>query len=172
MAAESKCCAKCKGTKPITDFYIDKSRGARPWCKACDLEANRKQRQQPDYKAKKREQQARYYARPEVKARVLARSKKYRRKSYLKYKFGLAPEDIDTMKVAQSSRCAICGEVFKKSPCIDHNHETGQVRGLLCNGCNLGLGLFKDDAQTLTNASQYLTSWLEVTQTKRGNGWH
>lgn len=45
---------------------------------------------------------------------------------------------------------------FKKSLSIDHNHQTGKVRGLLCHHCNVGLGHFKDNIELLNSALDYL----------------
>ena len=59
----------------------------------------------------------------------------------------------------QNNSCAICGinqsETVRKLS-VDHNHETNQVRGLLCNACNLGLGQFKDSVVFLSYAIEYL----------------
>ena len=57
---------------------------------------------------------------------------------------------------AAEGRCAICREVPDSSLCIDHDHATGKVRGLLCTGCNLALGLMRDDPATLRRAVAYL----------------
>jgi hypothetical protein len=59
----------------------------------------------------------------------------------------------------QNNSCAICGingEELKRKLSVDHNHETNQVRGLLCNSCNLGLGQFKDSVVFLSYAIEYL----------------
>lgn len=77
----------------------------------------------------------------------------------LKSKFGLTLEDYRVMWANQNNSCAICwkpGARHIKTLHIDHNHKTGKVRGLLCNECNLGLGLFKDDIYRLQNAIYYL----------------
>lgn len=62
----------------------------------------------------------------------------------------------------QKKRCAICGKhqtrVWKHFG-VDHNHITGQVRGLLCQSCNLGLGAFKDSPAILKKALKYLKGW-------------
>lgn len=60
----------------------------------------------------------------------------------------------------QNGRCAICGTLFlnDRSYRIDHDHETGKVRGILCASCNTGLGLFKDAPEVLNMASEYLTT--------------
>jgi len=55
---------------------------------------------------------------------------------------------------SQGHLCAICGS--KERLCIDHDHETGFVRGALCNACNTGLGMFKDNQQSLMAAIGYL----------------
>jgi len=57
----------------------------------------------------------------------------------------------------QGNVCAICGDAPKgKALAIDHDHETGTIRGLLCDHCNMGLGHFKDDPDLLLAAVKYL----------------
>lgn len=78
----------------------------------------------------------------------------------LKAKYGLTLVDFDRLLVEQEGLCAIC----KRPPrggrwvrlYVDHDHQTGNVRGLLCNRCNLGVGHFDDDASLLLKAAQYL----------------
>ena len=62
------------------------------------------------------------------------------------------------MKRKQEGRCAICGEEpsTKRGLAIDHCHITGKVRGLLCHGCNIGIGSMKDSAVLLLKAIRYL----------------
>jgi len=61
----------------------------------------------------------------------------------------------------QGGGCAICGETKplkgKNYLCVDHCHETGEVRGILCHACNTGLGKFKDSPELLHTAINYLT---------------
>jgi hypothetical protein len=57
---------------------------------------------------------------------------------------------------AQDGRCAICFERPHERLCLDHDHATGQIRGLLCRRCNAGLGLFLDQPDRLTAAVTYL----------------
>jgi hypothetical protein len=104
--------------------------------------------------AQQRERSKRSYARdPEGYARR-------GRKSRLKRHFGLTPAEYDAMLLAQGGMCAICGaapfEGAKRHP-VDHDHETGTVRGILCGRCNRALGLFQDDREILTRAIAYLT---------------
>jgi hypothetical protein len=57
----------------------------------------------------------------------------------------------------QNNTCAICGNINTyKSMNVDHNHTTGEIRGLLCHTCNKALGLFKEDLNILTSACNYL----------------
>lgn len=90
----------------------------------------------------------------------------YRRKRM----YGLEPEQFDALLVSQEGLCGICGiemhgagELHVKGSdqrrtgiCVDHDHETGAVRGLICPGCNKGLGYFKDDPDRLLAAVEYL----------------
>ena len=78
-------------------------------------------------------------------------------KKFLK-KYNLTPEKYAELLNAQKGVCAICGGVNKKDGNlnIDHDHETGRVRGLLCHNCNSGLGMMKDDPEIMTKATQYI----------------
>jgi hypothetical protein len=76
------------------------------------------------------------------------------RRDYLKRTFGLTPEELDVFVASQGGVCAICREGQPEH--IDHDHETGLIRGVLCGPCNMGLGLFKDDAGRLDAAIDYL----------------
>lgn len=81
--------------------------------------------------------------------------------------YGISVEDYDRMYEAQEGRCAICGdekdgreagtrEDRYERLAVDHNHETGEVRGLLCQPCNRGLGFLRDDPDRLIAAAAYL----------------
>jgi hypothetical protein len=69
---------------------------------------------------------------------------------------GLTPESYAAMLVAQEGACAICRREFDQRPCIDHDHETGAVRGLLCRPCNSAIGLLRDDTAAMLRAVEYL----------------
>lgn len=72
----------------------------------------------------------------------------------LKSQYGLTEEDYNQLLQAQNSACAICNEALPL--CVDHNHRTGKVRGLLCRVHNAGLGQFGDDPRLLRKAAEYL----------------
>lgn len=72
-------------------------------------------------------------------------------------KYGLTPEDYRELLAAQNGKCAICQQEAKHYA-VDHDHVTGQVRGLLCDTCNVGLGHFRDDVGRLMSAAAYLLS--------------
>ena len=84
-------------------------------------------------------------------------------RSNLLKSFGITTEKYLEILISQKGVCAICkkGEVSKiaglvKRLCLDHSHATGKVRGLLCQSCNVGLGLFKDSPENLRAAIKYL----------------
>ena len=72
--------------------------------------------------------------------------------------YGIEPEEYLMMHEDQQGMCAICGEKpnTKRGLHLDHCHDTGIVRGLLCHGCNTGLGSFQDDPERLSKAIDYL----------------
>jgi len=81
------------------------------------------------------------------------------RRRDLKRKYGMTLEDWDELFESQNRSCKICGT---DSPGgkgfwhVDHDHTTNEVRGILCNGCNTGLGHFKDSLENLKKAQEYL----------------
>ena len=86
-------------------------------------------------------------------------------KALLKHKFGLTMDKYNEMHIKQNGKCAICnqsetnkdrheGKIIKLS--VDHDHETGQLRELLCGNCNRALGLFQDNPLILLSAIEYL----------------
>lgn len=73
-------------------------------------------------------------------------------------KFNLDKDTYFSLFAAQNGCCKICGnESNNKSLAIDHDHDTGKVRGLLCLNCNVGLGHFKDSIELLEEAMRYLS---------------
>jgi hypothetical protein len=75
--------------------------------------------------------------------------------------YNLTQVELDTMLAAQCDKCVICnlppgGKGPNAVLHIDHDHETGEVRGLLCQACNRGLGFFRDDPERLAAAIEYL----------------
>jgi hypothetical protein len=74
--------------------------------------------------------------------------------------YGISLSTYDLMFIEQGGVCAICHLPQKSTRnerlAIDHCHETGKVRGLLCDGCNRGIGLLKDDYRILSSAASYL----------------
>lgn len=93
----------------------------------------------------------------------------YRRMSFLGRTFGMALDEFATLLDAQDGRCAICGTTNpgKFDWAVDHDHLTGQVRGILCHPCNGGLGMFHDDEHRLFAAVDYLRSHAPTQATPR-----
>lgn len=77
------------------------------------------------------------------------------RTSHFKRRYGLTAGDVATLAAKQKHLCLVCGEKMTV-PNVDHCHETGRVRGLLCGGCNRGLGQFRDNPKRLRAAADYV----------------
>ncbi len=93
----------------------------------------------------------------------LERNKEYAKSRHHKYAlaaYGLTVENYNELLEKQNMCCAICKRDTPtgkwKRFCVDHCHKTGKVRGLLCNECNRGMGLLKDDPSLLIKAANYL----------------
>ncbi len=123
--------------------------------------------------APKRIRSESYYANNRVKNlsryhEVYKQSPNHRRNAYrytIFYKYGLSEDDYDRLYTEQQGLCLICSAAIRNgfedgakltAAHVDHCHDTGRVRGLLCHFCNCGLGNFKDNRDTLVKAIEYL----------------
>jgi hypothetical protein len=160
-----KRCNKCGEVKPLNEFYAMRGMrdGHRNDCIECSKAAKRaRQARNPvPYRERARQwaadnperraaYQAEYRGRPEVKRRA--------RNAYFLRTYGVTADEVDKMLDAQNGRCAICGVRPERlaSMHIDHDHDRGHLRGLLCVSCNQGLGQFRDDPALLLRAVVYL----------------
>ena len=94
-----------------------------------------------------------------------SRTPKKRLEQHLKYKYGVSHAEFMDCWEKQNGLCSICSvelpdlmlyEGRRRGYAIDHNHETGKFRGILCLTCNTMLGMAKDSADLLKKAAQYL----------------
>ena len=160
-----KRCRVCGKTKPLDDFYrmAGMRDGYRSECKRCNLDA-RAERYRANPEKEIERVRAWQRANPDKvraadeRARQSGRKQLSNRRSHLKRKFGLTLEDYERMLEAQGGGCFICGTPPPDggSLHVDHDHETGTVRGLLCFTHNNALGDFDDDPALLRAALRYL----------------
>jgi hypothetical protein len=125
----------------------------------------------------------RYRAKPENKLAIAERGRVYRTSAVGKLKrkrqhfldnlkkYNLTELEFNALLKAQDNKCAICHRSFDDShrPHVDHDHQTGAVRGLLCRRHNTGLGCFGDDADLMTAAIAYLRSSLNLDLSRHGS---
>lgn len=148
----TKICSKCGVEKLLSDYYNQKNGkfGKISKCKECMRQESTNYRK--NYPKRKREcdkQWAKNH--PEVYHALV-------RRGNLKRKFGISVSDYESILKSQNDVCAICQEINKCGDrlSVDHDHETNQIRGLLCHNCNNGLGRFKDNKDLLCIAANYL----------------
>lgn len=78
------------------------------------------------------------------------------REAQLRNKYGITNQVYIDLAVGQDHRCKLCCVKTEETLHVDHCHESGIVRGLLCRACNTGLGFFKDNVETLKRAIIYV----------------
>jgi hypothetical protein len=124
-----KRCRDCGLTKPLEDFPRNKNSkdGRHTYCKQCHNARGR-----------------------ETIQRLHGNSRHY----HLKKRYGIGADEFDELVRLQGGVCAICGRDNPEH--VDHSHETGEVRGILCFNCNGGLGQFRDSVDALRAAALYL----------------
>jgi hypothetical protein len=122
-------CPDCQAIKSLAEFPLNRAgRGGHGrYCKPC-------------HNVKGRENREKNYG----------TTREYR----LRYRYGIGEKDVAELLAEQGGVCAICGAADPEH--VDHDHETGYIRGILCFNCNGGLGQFRDDVDYLTNAIDYL----------------
>ena len=73
---------------------------------------------------------------------------------HLRRRYGITEAEYDALVAAQGGVCAVCQE--RPPGHVDHDHRTGAVRGVLCSGCNQGLGNFRDSADAMRRGADYI----------------
>lgn len=159
---ETKVCGDCKLVKPLSDFNKDKGKtDGRHWCcKPC----RKKYRQQTHVKT-----QISAYNKAERKRNPELTKQRDRKYTLLRY-WSMTPDEFEALLNKHNRQCGICKKAErssdKKPLVIDHCHTTGQIRGILCDNCNRGIGLLRDSTEILDAAIAYLNQALE-TQDKK-----
>ena len=74
----------------------------------------------------------------------------------LRRRYGISLKDYNNVLFSQNGVCALCHKQQTRMLTVDHDHKSGDIGGLLCYSCNLGLGLFRDHPEHLIEAAQYL----------------
>lgn len=128
-----KFCPRCEQLKPVAEFGRNgaKKSGLTSYCRPCHN-----------------------VAMAEIKVRNHGSTRSY----HLKRRYGLTAAEVDALLVRQGGVCVIC--LRAEAAHVDHNHETGLFRGLLCFGCNGALGQFLDEPRRLRQAADYLEDRL------------
>ena len=163
---EFKVCTKCGERKPLADYYpmkgmrdghrndcIECNKAAKKARHAANPEPHRERVRQwaKDNSERVAEYQREYRKRDDVKRRARA--------AYYQKAYGISLDEADAVLEAQGGRCAICKAEMPErlaSMHLDHDHESGAIRGFLCIDCNHGIGKLKDSPDLLLRAAVYL----------------
>lgn len=150
---KTKLCRGCQQEKPLLEFYAHRSTKDKraTYCKVCAKVKDRERRAQDHEGYKQYLREWREMNREQQKRSM----RNWRLKVY-----GLTPDDYIDMYEQQEGKCLLCGESGEtfggRRLHIDHDHETGKVRGLLCGLCNAGIGMLKDSPDLLRLAASYI----------------
>lgn len=157
-----KLCRGCGELKQLDAYYKEKRSGVQSRCKKCQDAKKR------EWLAENRERQNEYDRtyRQKYPERVREKSRRWRLKwksanRWIGYRYGITAQEYDALLASQGEKCGICGCLPERAGrygklSVDHAHETGLVRGLLCDQCNRGLGAYSDSPMLLRRAADYL----------------
>jgi hypothetical protein len=155
---ETKICLICEKEKPFDEFAksTQRSQGRGSYCKPCDNARKKKWKEENAEHARKYMQAYQKKWRQDNPDKV----REYDRRGSLKKNYGITDVEYDLLLEKQGGCCAICRKAKGDSrgylmP-VDHNHETNEIRGILCPQCNFGLGQFNDSVSLLVSAINYL----------------
>jgi len=145
MEEAKKFCSKCGEEKLLeTEFskHAGHADGRQSYCKVCEAKDRKTYRENPD-------------TRPKALLSL--------RKSQCKRLYGISLEEKEQMFGAQGSICASCGSTESGGQwCLDHDHVTDEIRGVVCRPCNLILGFAQDSIEHLNKVAAYLRARLKT----------
>lgn len=170
---KSKVCSKCKETKTLDQYSLNRPNCYRAECKTCQLSYNKRYRKDNPHiyiswenknrerrNAQRRERRRRPGGRNADKVYISKQTPEKRKEYKLKANYGITLNDYNEILRLQHGVCAICASATPGRAGsylhVDHCHITKKVRGLLCDNCNKGLGHFRDTTSLLNAAIKYL----------------
>lgn len=168
-----KKCTVCKIEKPSGEFHKNRKApdGLAYKCKVCANNYGKNRwKNDPEFVEKQKSKAKSYRKNNPDKAKLANRNwslnnpdkrKEIDVRHRLKSLYGITVDQFNQLFEKQNGCCAICGRhqsEFKRSLAVDHDHKTGEVRGLLCFTCNRVLGMFYDDPVKFLRAADYLIS--------------
>ena len=166
-----KTCSKCKTSKPIDRFNYSRPNVLRGNCQSCQNDYNKK------YLKKNPEKVSQFALNRKGRSKEYRQETKKERNEYLKewgrrnpekrraqkyrHRYGIDVDGYNSMLLARNGKCAICyssdfGRANAKVFVVDHCHQTGTIRGLLCHKCNMVIGFSNDSKDLLLRAISYL----------------
>lgn len=154
---ERKKCTKCDRTKLLNDFYMDAAGNRRrSWCKKCCNEGHASYKKTAKGAVATKKAMDKFRANPEN----VKKDKQNKSDWARELKYGLKRGQFAEMLKNQNHKCAIQGCKIThrsgKGLVVDHCHKTGKVRALLCDGCNRGLGSFRENKKAMIGAAGYI----------------
>lgn len=190
-ALDEKWCRRCHCVKPLTDFgtHATTHDGKQTYCRACFADIYRERREREGHVVRPVDVPAghkfcrgcqrvlpvdAWAARSTTKDGLAFQCKTCvsakDRADHLARTYGMSVDQLEDMLAAQHGVCAIC----QTAPAIDvdHDHRTGQIRGLLCFRCNAALGQLADDPLVLRRAARYLERSTSSAPTEGHRTWH
>lgn len=175
---ELKHCTDCKRDLELSCFFVDRSHssGLHWRCKECTKKYNRFRLDGDTWRPTRRGRKPREcpdgtrwcgrcrtyleFSKFTNNERTCKECKKYKA---FQLSYGLTKEKYETLIESQEGRCAVCK--MRDARYVDHNHITGEVRGLLCPQCNTGLGMFQEDIKIFEAAMEYLQNSIARNET-------
>lgn len=158
MESITKTCIKCKIEKELNHFSPHKryKHGVVNECKKCrvNITTDLNYKNKEKYLEKNRISSAKFRSLNKDSYKLSVKMSTYK-----KLGITITKEEYLNLYEEQEGKCKICNMIptgHKKSLCLDHDHITLKVRGLLCDNCNTALGKFKDNIHLLQNAINYL----------------
>lgn len=154
----TKICTVCKEEKPISAYYKHGkgSQGQTIYKSACKDCTNTKTLKKYHELSEEEKLERSRIGRMNM-------GKDYFKNYKLEKKYGITIEDYNSMLDSQGNLCYICRNTFdeQNKPHVDHNHETGEVRKLLCHSCNTAIGHLKEDVDIMKKAIEYIEEHKE-----------
>lgn len=140
-----KNCTVCKVSKEHSEFNFDArlKSGLRSACKKCEMARAVKWQ----------------HKNPERKKEICDQWHRDNPHHHLFKTYGVTPAEYELKFIEQKGLCSICKTPHRKLG-VDHDHQTGEIRALLCRKCNTGIGMFGDSFQMLLRAASYLRKYL------------